>query len=303
MRHLKYSLLVVAVPVALVLLVRFVAACWIWPNILPQDKPLLFRYLWIEGLVHIAIWIAAGAAIAWLNHRAAKAAGDRTRLEHLAEMAILSGGLAHEIRNHLNALGTHLSLLRKSAGGGSPDLLTRVEKLEQVATELDELVTDFLTLARPLNDNSEHVDLAELVAEVREFLALDFEQSGVQVRLDAAPGVPPIVGDRAKLRRAILNLLVNARQAMPHGGTITVRLSPSGSQVCVDIQDTGGGIPPEQQSRIFQPFFSTKPEGTGLGLAVVKRTIEDLGGQIGFESRADQGTTFHIVLPAGEARS
>lgn len=300
MRHLKLPLVVVAGAAALMLAIRLAAASWMWAGVLSADKGPFYRYLWLESLGDVALWIAAAGAMAWLHRRAAEAEGGRTRYEHLSEMALLSGGLAHEIRNHLNALGTYISLLRKSAPAPNDAWLAQVEKLEQVLTELDELVTDFLTLARPVKDKLEQVDLAKLAAEVREFLTLDFEQSHVDVRLETARGVPPVIGDRGKLRRAILNLLVNARQAMPEGGTITLRLRSSGSQVQLDVEDTGCGIPPEEQPRIFQPFFSTKAEGTGLGLAVVKRTIEDLGGHVGFESEVGRGTTFHVVLPSAE---
>jgi two-component system, NtrC family, sensor histidine kinase HydH len=298
LRHLKHPLVVVAGAVVLLVAVRLATAFGTWRSVLPEDRGQFHRYLWIETIADIAVWVVVGGVIVWLNRRSAKAASDRRRLEHLAEMALLSGGLAHEIRNHLNALGTYVSLLRKSAGTQDDGLLGQVEKLEQVASELDELVTDFLTLARPVKDKLEQVKLAELAAEVAEVLSLDLEQSRVEVRVEAAPGIPPVVGDRGKLRRVILNLLINARQAMLEGGRVAVRVRPSGRQVQLDVEDTGCGMPPEDQARVFEAFFSTKSEGTGLGLAVVKRTIEDLGGTISFESQVGRGTTFHILLPS-----
>lgn len=300
MKQVRHPLVVVVGAVVLLLTIRAVAASWVRPGMSPEDRREFSLYLWVETAADVAVWLAAGGAIAWAVHRAARMERDRRRLEHLAETALLAGGLAHEIRNHLNALGTYISLLRKCAGTQNGELLERVGKLEQAATALDELVNDFLTLTRPVKDQLEQVDLAALAAEVREFLALDLEQSHVDVHVEAGPGIPPVVGDRGKIRRVILNLLVNARQAMPEGGKVDVRVRASGAQVQLDVEDTGCGIPPEDQPRMFEAFFSTKSEGTGLGLAVVKRTIEDLGGEISFESQVGRGTTFHILLPSAE---
>ena len=149
-----------------------------------------------------------------------------------------------------------------------------------------------------MKDKPEQVDVAELAAEVVEFLSFDFEEAAVAVRVETAPGVPPVIGDRRKLRHVIVNLLVNARQAMPMGGQATIRIRPAGAHVRLDIEDTGCGIPAEDQPRVFEAFFTTKSEGTGLGLAVVKRTIEDLGGAISFASEVGRGTSFHVLLPA-----
>lgn len=293
MRHINRPLAIVAGAILLLVVIRVAVAVWAAPGV----RLRLSHYLWIETAADIVVWLAAVAAISWLARRAAEVESGRRRLEHLAHVAVLAGGLAHEVRNHLNALGAYISLLRKSAPSADGELVQGIEKLERVSTALDELLTDFLTLTRPVKDQLEEVDLAALAREVIEFLALDLEQSHVEARVEAAPGVPPVVGDRGKLRRVILNLLVNARQAMPQGGKATVRLRSREGQVQLDVEDTGCGIPPEEQPRIFEAFFSTKDDGTGLGLAVAKRTIEDLGGQISFESRPGCGTTFHISLP------
>jgi signal transduction histidine kinase len=298
----KRPLLVVAFAVVLPIAIRVLLALWVWPATSPLDERQFARYLGIETVADIAVWAAAGGAIVWLIQRAARGERDQRRLGHFAEVALLAGGLAHEIRNHLNVMGTCISLVRKSVGAQDRELLERIEKLDQAAGELDELVTNFLTLARPAKDKLEPIELSALAAEVAEFLSLDLEQSHVEVRLEATPGVPPVIGDRGKLRRVIMNLLVNARQAMPEGGEISVRVRSSGTRVYLDVEDTGCGIPPEDKPRVFEAFFSTKSEGTGLGLAVVKRTIQDLGGTINFESEVGRGTAFHIALPTAGRR-
>jgi signal transduction histidine kinase len=293
----RHPLAIVAGAVVLLVAIRIAVGFLAWPLGSPEERRPLSQFLWIETIADIVVWLAAGGAIAWLARRAADVESDRRRLEHLAHVAVLAGGLAHEVRNHLNAIGAYTSLLRKAAGTPDGELAQGIEKLERVSTALDELLTDFLTFTRPVKDNLEQVDLADLAGEVIDFLALDLEQARVEAGVEAAPGVPPVVGDRGKLRRVILNLLVNARQAMPQGGKATVRVQSHGGQVQLDVEDTGCGIPPEEQPRIFEAFFSTKDDGTGLGLAIAKRTIEDLGGRISFESRAGCGTTFHIALP------
>lgn len=299
MKRAKHPLAIVAAAVVVLLGLRALVALRGAADMTPEDQRRFSAYLWALTGADVVIGIAAGAVVALLARRAAAAERDRRRLEHLAEVALLSGGLAHEIRNHLNAQEGHLALLRKAAGPEKAEVRLRLGRLEQAAAALTELVNDFLTLTRPAKDKLERVDLAELSAEVVEFLSLDFEQAHVEVRLEPDAAVPPVRGDRGKLRRAILNLLVNARQAMPNGGSIVVRIRPGGRRaVQLEVEDNGCGIAPKDQPRVFEAFFSTKSGGAGLGLAVVQRTVVDMGGAIDFQSQAGRGSTFRIVLPA-----
>ena len=120
----------------------------------------------------------------------------------------------------------------------------------------------------------------------------------MEVQVESAPELPAVYADRGKLKRAILNLLVNSRQAMPGGGKIEIRVGTDRGKVVVEIADTGCGINSEDRSRVFDTFFSTKSEGSGLGLAIVRQTIEEMGGTIRFESDPGLGTTFQINLPS-----
>lgn len=262
------------------------------------------RLAWLGwgGMAAEAAVLAVGGVVAWrVLHQGRETETRRVRREHLAEVGVLASGLAHEIRNYLNAMRTHLALLRKSAesdGAGRPSGEKRIARLEETIGGLEELVTEFLTFARPQADRLEEIGLRELIGEVADFVGLDLEQAGVELHVDVAPDLAPVWADRAKLKRAVLNLLVNARQAMPDGGTLRVRATPQPDAVLIEIADTGCGIPPEDQPRLFDLFFSTKAEGTGLGLAIVKRTVEDLSGSIAFESAVGQGTTFRMLLPS-----
>jgi two-component system sensor histidine kinase AtoS len=247
--------------------------------------------------------VAAVAGCCWLTGRARRQEREQTRVEHLAEVGLLAGGLAHEIRNTLNAMHSQIGLLRKQLAAGAGPACQRTGQLERAVAELEQLVSDFLTFARPAKDQLEEVDLEALIRGVLDFAALDLEQGRVKVVTELDPALPPVYADAGKLRRALLNLIINARQAMPDGGTLTVRAEPCGrGEVVIEVRDTGCGIPEEDHPRIFQTFFSTKPEGTGLGLAIVKRTVEDCGGRVTFDSEVGRGTTFRIYLPTAERR-
>lgn len=255
--------------------------------------------LWLDRVV-AGIILLLGCFVAWrIAQRAGQHKTRHDRLVHLAEVGLLAGGLAHEVRNVLNAMQSHLSLLRRGSGKDAAQVERQVQKLEHAVTDLEDLLTDFLTFARPAKNQLEEVHAADVLGEVVDFVALDCERSGVQIELSGDDAAPVFV-DRAKLRRAFLNLVVNAQQATAEGGKITLRVGSHRDNVVIEVQDTGAGIPVEEQSRIFQTFFSTKSEGTGLGLSIVKRTIEDFGGQISFHSEYGKGTTFRIVLPAAE---
>jgi len=247
--------------------------------------------------------VAAVVGCCWLTGRARHREREQARVEHLAEVGLLAGGLAHEIRNTLNAMHSQIGLLRKQLAAGAGPACQRTGQLERAVAELEQLVNDFLTFARPAKDRLEDVDLGCLIRGVLDFAALDLEQGRVKVVTELAPALPPVYADAGKLRRALLNLIINARQAMPDGGTLTVRAEPSGrGEVGIEVRDTGCGIPEEDRPRIFQTFFSTKPEGTGLGLAVVKRTVEDCGGRVAFDSEVGRGTSFRLLLPTAERR-
>jgi hypothetical protein len=290
-------LLISGATVAAMVAVRLAGMVFTW-HALRGPQSAHFSYLaWIEVGIAGAM-VAGGAVAAWrVVQREQEQQRVRARRDHLAEVGTLASGLAHEMRNYLNAMRTHVALLRKTAGSNA-EIGKRIERLEETTGGLEGLLADFLTYARPTEDRLEEIRVGELIAEVAEFVALDMEQAKVELRLDVDPALPPVYADPARLKRAVLNLLVNARQAMPDGGTISVRAAADDGSVAIEIADTGCGIPEEDQRRLFASFFSTKPEGAGLGLAIVKRTVEDLSGSIGFESAVGRGTKFRIVLPS-----
>jgi len=224
-----------------------------------------------------------------------KLRAQRARDDHLAEVALLAGGLAHEIRNHLHALQSRVGLLRKSLAGNDV-ALRRLEKLDEIADGMEQFLNNFLTLARPADNEMQNVDLAELIREVIDFEQIDLDRLGIRVELDLEESLQLFI-DRDKLKRALLNVVVNARQAMPHGGLLRVKCRRVRDGVRISIEDQGVGIPPEVLPRVFESYFTTKPEGSGLGLAIVRRTVEDFGGQVRCSSAVGKGTAVTIDLP------
>lgn len=229
-----------------------------------------------------------------LERRAASA-------EALNAMAPLALGLAHEIRNPLNAAVLELHLLGRSidrlgSEAAREPMRRRVEVVEGEIRRLERLLTEFLELARPRAAQREPVDLARVVEEVLDLEHEATARSKVKVtrRLEAGGWV---LGDVEKLKQVVLNLVVNALDAMPEGGEITAIMGGDGDRVVVTLLDTGKGIDPRILAEVFDPFFTTKPAGTGLGLAIVRKIIESHGGRVSLVTRPGGGTSAELSLP------
>ncbi len=302
---LRRSLILVLIGIAIAfLLTRLLLMRWARAHAPVSDLAFLEQYWLISSTLSATLILLTVLASLWLLRKIRVSERSQARIERLAEIGLLAGGLAHEIRNPLNAMQTHLSLLRRKVNAKDEDAThKKINQLERATQILSELVTDFLSYARPNPGNLQEICPAQLLREVVSFVELDLEQSQVEICLEIQDNLPKINVDRDQFKRALLNLIINARQAMPEGGKLTLRCHSVGSQqVRIEVSDTGIGIPPEEQTHIFETFFSTKKEGTGLGLAIVKRTIEDVNGHIDFESKPGQGTTFRILLPGKRTR-
>lgn len=259
--------------------VRFSALTFVWTSFALQVLLLLIAFI---------------LTVRFLNADRERRA-KRAREDHLTEVALLAGGLAHEIRNHLHALQSRVGLLRKSLTDNDV-ALKRLEKLDEIADGMEQLLSNFLTLARPADHEMQMVNLAELIREVIEFEQLDLDRLGIRVELELDDSLRLHI-DRGKLKRALLNVVVNARQAMPNGGLLRVTCRRVRNGVRISIEDQGVGIPPDVLPRVFESYFTTKPEGSGLGLAIVRRTVEDFGGRVVCRSTLGRGTTITIELP------
>lgn len=219
------------------------------------------------------------------------------RGEQLAAVGQLAAGLAHELRNPLTSLKV---LVQTANDQGGPEHLTTKDLVvfEQEITRLEQLIQHFLDFARPPEMLRQRVDLATLLEQTVRLVSPRAEQQRVVLRTER-PGEPVLLdADASQLRQVLLNLLLNALDVLREGATLAVRVRrPAADSVIIEVIDTGPGIPPGQEERIFEPFFSTKETGTGLGLAICRRIVAAHQGTIAATNRSEGGAVFTVVLP------
>ncbi len=225
----------------------------------------------------------------------------------LVALGRLSAGVAHEVKNPLNAITIHLELLDQKLSDpargpdGEPDLgpaLEHVRVIGGAVQRLDQVMQGFITFTRPENLVLQAVAVASLVGDVVRVIGPECEQHGITVEAPGLDRVPDISGDPTMLQQALLNLALNACQAMPNGGTLRFSAAAArGHRVELTVEDTGVGIKPEHLGRIFDLYFTTRKKGSGIGLSMVYRTVQLHDGEIEVQSTEGRGTTFRIVLP------
>jgi len=246
----------------------------------------------------------------------------------LTALGRLSAGVAHEVKNPLNAMMIHLELLRQKLSGGvaqravritgesgpvglrlgesavatqtvdAPAVLEHVSVIAGEIKRLDQVLQGFLKFTRPEDLRLQPVDVGSLTSEVARVIEPEAQKSGVRIEVDCPPGVPDLNGDPAMLRQALLNLGINACQAMPAGGTLRFRARAARARrVEVIVEDTGVGIQPDHLKRIFDLYFTTREKGSGIGLSMVYRTVQLHDGEIEVQSTPGVGTTVRMLLP------
>ncbi len=226
-------------------------------------------------------------------------------VEALSAMGTLALNLAHEIRNPLNAAVLQLHLLGRHVDKLAIDDETRAslhKRTEIVGDEigrLNRLLTEFLELARPRGIAREPVHVGKLVDDVLDLERDAAAASGVEFVRDIAQDGCVAIGDREKLKQVVINLVVNAVEAMKGGGTLTARVQSDPARVVVAIEDSGVGIEPEHLENVFDPFFTTKEAGTGLGLSIVRKIVDQHGGEVRIESDRGKGTRVRVWIPIG----
>jgi two-component system, NtrC family, sensor histidine kinase HydH len=234
----------------------------------------------------------------------AMAAGDEQGMVPLAyaELAELAGGFIHEIKNHLSTLGLNLQLLAEDFEHPETQrerrALERIQRLQGECGQLVEVSNDFLRFARVQTLDLTPADLSEVVEEILDFFSPTARQAHIKINSYVPSDLPSVRLDRDMFKQALLNIMLNAEQAMPQGGELTIQASAQGDQVVLNLIDTGKGISADHLAKIFRPFFSTKPGGTGLGLPTTKKIVAAHGGQVRVQSDVGRGTQFSILLPA-----
>ena len=219
--------------------------------------------------------------------------------ERLSALGNMAATVAHEVRNPLNAISMGLQRLKvEFQPTDDRDQYSRLTELMLGEVHrLNSIVEQFLSLARPVEIKAEALPLAEVLKELAALEDTDAKRSNVQIRVIAAPDLPPLKADPSHLSQVLLNLMLNGLQAMPEGGILTLEAKTSNGNFLIAVTDTGAGITAENQRRIFEPYFTTKAKGTGLGLAISRRIVEAHGGTITVFSEVGQGCRFQIALP------
>ena len=276
----------------------------------------------IDQLLDVPVFCAAGVLTGVLAERGRKQRADleRTtrrltevyqelqdnfermkRSERLFALGQLSAGLAHEIRNPLASVAGAAGILQRNRNLGPKD----IECLEIISKEcqrLNRLVGNFLDFARPRTPHYQQIDIVPVLDSV---LALANHASGsqrIELRKEVFPQLPTVETDPELLKQVLLNLIMNAIQAMPDGGEVVVSALPRHDRILIQVKDRGVGIKPEDRDRIFDPFFTTKDNGSGLGLSVAHQIVEQHGGMLTAEANPERGMTFSVSLPLRHAR-
>lgn len=224
------------------------------------------------------------------------------RSDKLAALGTLSAGVAHEVKNPLHALGLNLHLLQAEIVPGPPDgnaVRAYLDVLRSELQRLDRIVENFLRFAKPSVPEVKPVDVATLVERVLGLVAFEAADDGVGIETHLDPELSSIPGDEGQLSQVFLNVIINALQAMPAGGSLVVTTRRDGDWAEVAVKDTGPGIAEAVLPHVFDPYFTTRPSGVGLGLAIAHRIVQGHQGSLDVESRVGSGTTMIIRLPFG----
>ncbi|MDR0524539.1 MAG: PAS domain-containing protein [Spirochaetaceae bacterium] len=226
------------------------------------------------------------------------------RMENLASLTTLAAGVAHEIKNPLGSLSIHIQLIQKAVTAHQEtgkDCFGHINKYIAVVNEeidrLNGIVVDFLFAVRPMNMDFREGNINSLIEELIGFVRFELEEAGVEAALELAQDLPCIDFDERYLKQALLNLIKNALAAMPEGGKLTIKTEAQEGEILIRLRDTGIGIPEHYLSKIFEPYFTTKETGSGLGLTLVFKIIREHQGEITVKSKVREGSCFTIALP------
>ncbi len=262
------------------------------------STPLRNQIIQMAVLLVVFILVAVGGFLSFLTLRGLKdSQKELRRSERLAALGQMAAGVAHELRNPLSSI-KGLALLMKSGGknsGGAND-----ETAELLVGEVDRLnrgIEELLDYAKPDQLKLSRVNINGIIKKTSSLLAVDLDSLNIQLDLQLDSDIPNIPGDEDKLNRLLLNLSLNAVQAMEQGGCLTISTRDVGKTVMITVADNGSGITEDHMKKIFDPYFTTKSAGTGLGLAMCAKIVEEHGGEITISSTITEGTVVEVKLP------
>jgi len=225
------------------------------------------------------------------------------RMENLASLTTLAAGVAHEIKNPLGSLSIHVQLIQKilNANRGKEAYFSQIDKYLNVLNEeidrLNSIVVDFLFAVRPMNAELRQGNINELIRDVSELVGPELKAANIELIVNQRDNLSPVCFDPALIKMALLNLIKNAQAAIGDGGRIIITTEETEREVLIGVADTGSGIPEEIYPKIFDPYFTTKADGTGLGLTLVFKIMKEHQGEINVFSRVGEGSVFTMALP------
>lgn len=221
------------------------------------------------------------------------------RAENLASLTTLAAGVAHEIKNPLGSLSIHVQLIQKAMKANKE--LYYLDKYINVINEeidrLNRIVVDFLFAVRPMNMDFREGDINTSIEEMAEFVRYELEEAQINCVLELDKDLPRLSFDQRYMKQALLNLIKNAQAAMTGGGTLTIKTALRDGQIDIQVRDTGAGISEGNIAKIFEPYFTTKKTGSGLGLTLVFKIVREHQGEITVKSKEGEGARFTITLP------
>jgi len=220
-------------------------------------------------------------------------------------VSTLAASVAHEIGNPLNSLYLHLQLLQRSIAKSPFDAKDAAESAAEAKKEverLDSIINQFLKALRPAKPELQQTDLKDLVLESMNFLRHEIEDRAIKASCSWPETLPKISADANQIKQAFYNLVRNAMQSMQHGGRLAISCSYDEDSVSLSVTDTGSGIKPEDITKIFKPYYSTKKSGSGLGLMIVDRIVREHGARLSVESVPGKGSNFTIIFPRNARR-
>ena len=229
------------------------------------------------------------------------------RAESLAALTTLSAGVAHEIKNPLASIDIHIQLLNREIQKLKSEEKKNIKNLLAIVKEeidrLNSIVQDFLFAVRPMSMNLSKENINEILKDMIDFLKYELGEADIKITLDLEEDLPTVLIDSKYLKQALLNIIKNSIEAIEEGGEIRIETEEtSHGDVIISITDTGEGIPENIMGKIFEPYFTTRKSGTGLGLVIVYKIIKELGGDLNIDSKVGEGTIFSLTLPVFEKK-